>query len=783
MSFYLDDYHCDGGQASTETCPNCSGTDFYNDPITGALICSSCYTQSQTATQEELDYDEGIGLAATGKGAKRTSNLRRQGRGVKRPLTHYDGSKRLPDAESCCLAFQWLLWDASKRVSKLAGIHDNNPINGSDGYYHDEGGREPSILERTVERIWFAYLNAWMKATGEFSEKYPEMRVSFRDFFLDDGQKRCLMTHLSVTVGKKVEEEILEGMLNKQGEESSLDDDEDDESISSRGSISSSFYRGDGKSDIDDTSNKSEHKRRKRKSQTFLTIAQLCKSGLSANPKRYPNGIYQCPPHHAALKVQPSMTLLLSILQLALNHLKSGVAPHHLTMWVSNGLLPHALNGYELMPSRLKERVEMVKPFFTRSFVPPAGVVANLTFMLATACSWYGDGMRERSNELLHKTSLYNVPLMAARMIRNFGFGQTILDNTMALMGVDYNASHGTADAPENDGCGNSRSSSADLRTTNDESPKVLPPPLMCALPEKLYTPLHVCAVIVIACKLCPGWESWKITNLHARAHARHCDAMDHSPPACVPWNESQFQLLGNGPTINHYLDFLEVTAFRGLEPSAKVTQFFRSLDRAMEHHPSLNEDAHFAKPIAVTNKAQVTPNLILAGATNPNEPSLKSKPSDFSSSHLDQYLAANNIGRYTSYQHRTGNGLKVPAHKPFHPHYCRLLEYICYIIEETNTEKLQDMVEEFENKLLVSHHCNMSIAETRPPNPDCTNERVNICVKKGKYCKMCYRNQPGHLSPKMKIQLCKQSRKGCATCNETICEDCWNKGYDRHIL
>jgi hypothetical protein len=37
-------------------------------------------------------------------------------------------------------------------------------------------------------------------------------------------------------------------------------------------------------------------------------------------------------------------------------------------MWVSNGQLPHALNGYALMPSRLKEKVEMVKPFFTRSY-------------------------------------------------------------------------------------------------------------------------------------------------------------------------------------------------------------------------------------------------------------------------------------------------------------------------------------------------------------------------------------------------------------------------------
>jgi hypothetical protein len=427
---------------------------------------------------------------------------------------------------------------------------------------------------------------------------------------------------------------------------------------------------------------------------------------------------------------------------------------------------------------------------FIIASVPPAGVVANLTSMLATACSWYGDGLSVQSNEESHKNSVYNVPLLAARMIQDFGFGQTISDYTMALMGVEN--VHGKADALGSDGdtdsCKKSRNSSADPKIRNGKSPKVLPTPLKCASPEKMYTPLHVAAVIVIGCKLCPGWESLRITNFHAGANAGKSDAMEHSPPAFVPWNESQFQLLGNGPTLNHYLDFLEETAFRGLEPSTKVTQFFQSLEGEMNDHPSLNEDKPSAKPIAQPNKAQVTPNLILAGAANPNEPNPISHPSVFLSSHHVRYLAANNIGRYTSYQCRPHNGVKVRGHKPYHPHYCRLLEYICYIIEETNSEKLHNKVEEFEEELLASHrfHVSMSmspeIVKTRLFCSECTNERVTICAKKGKYCKMCYRNQPGHLSPKMKLRLCKQSRKGCARCKETICDDCWDKGYDRHM-
>lgn len=271
------------------------------------------------------------------------------------------------------------------------------------------------------------------------------------------------------------------------------------------------------------------------------------------------------------------------------------------------------------------------------------------------------------------------------------------------------------------------------------------------------------------------------MTNLQAGGHARQSDPADHPPPAFVPWNESQFQLLGNGHTLKHYLDFLEKTAFRGVEVSTKVTEFFQSLERQMGDHPSLNDKMQ-AKPLANTNEAHVTPNPILAGAANPNEPSLTSKPSNISSSQLGRYLAANNIGRYTSYQHRTRDGLKLP-HKPFHPHYCRLLEYMCYIIEETNTEKLHDMVKDFEKELLESHQYQMIVTESPLPYLECTNERVRISVKTGKHCKMCYRNQPGNLTAKMKEQLCKQSRMGCAACKENICKYCWDKGYDRHVF
>ena len=269
----------------------------------------------------------------------------------------------------------------------------------------------------------------------------------------------------------------------------------------------------------------------------------------------------------------------------------------------------------------------------------------------------------------------------------------------MALIGVKNLPQGGAADALGSDDgndCGykSSEVATSNRRTKISNGPTLLPPPLKCASPERLYSSLHVAAVIVISCKLCPGWETWKIANLNAGGNAT---TQNSSPPAFVPWNESQLQLLGNGPTLNYYLDFLHDTAFSSLVPSKKgmtVAQFFQFFEKELNDQSSFhNEDSTYAKSIGCHTKAVVTPNTILSGATNPNEPNPTSHPAEHG-----QYLAANNFSQYISYQYN-----ESCAQQPFHPQYCCLLEYICYIIEETDYRKLHDIVLEFEKELLGS--------------------------------------------------------------------------------
>ena len=65
------------------------------------------------------------------------------------------------------------------------------------------------------------------------------------------------------------------------------------------------------------------------------------------------------------------------------------------------------------------------------------------------------------------------------------------------------------------------------------------------------------------------------------------------------------------------------------------------------------------------------------------------------------------------------------------------------------------------------------------------TSYRVEL-LKGSQYCRQCYKvlketDAGKGLSAKEKKKKCRASRLGCSTCDEPICEDCWDSGYWRH--
>jgi hypothetical protein len=66
----------------------------------------------------------------------------------------------------------------------------------------------------------------------------------------------------------------------------------------------------------------------------------------------------------------------------------------------------------------------------------------------------------------------------------------------------------------------------------------------------------------------------------------------------------------------------------------------------------------------------------------------------------------------------------------------------------------------------------------SRTVTKDCTDKRVNL-LRGTSYFKQCYRERSG--SKKEKLENISYSRFGCPSCDEHVCDSCWEKGYDRH--
>jgi len=63
--------------------------------------------------------------------------------------------------------------------------------------------------------------------------------------------------------------------------------------------------------------------------------------------------------------------------------------------------------------------------------------------------------------------------------------------------------------------------------------------------------------------------------------------------------------------------------------------------------------------------------------------------------------------------------------------------------------------------------------------NIKCTNVRVLLPSIYTSYCRQYYGILPETLSSSQKRRNCKNSRLGCALCQESICKQCWSEGYN----
>jgi len=660
---------------------------------------------------------------------------------------------------------------AAERVCTLAGISS------------------PSIMLQCVKSIWFAYLSTWAEAAEIYGAKYPHLRFAMRDAFLSDVELGRLCIDLEYKARKRLEQTSAgpsqsTGVNTKPAAKEPLP--EEGESSSKAKNPAFSADKPKKHNAFSNFQTRTEKEAKEIYPEYYLNspvlhapvatdrneILHLLKKEHDQTKNKKPLTKFE-----AALRIQLSMTFVLSILHCALMHLRAGVSASQLMQWALNGSIPF-VNALAALPRETQEEMIGLRLFFMPINIPKPGIIDHDSMLLSVVSGLglnpvlhdgMGDTARKRrpskekvtepsskrtkadddddddadgdgegDDDFDHEVerdeykpkdpfvSRINAPLLACRIVRDLGLPVQVLQNALSMMGIPH-PDIGSAEKKQQSGTiiddGNDsdeflpRTASPDAVDDSDEFlPKTaspaqwLPPPLRTAAPEVVDNHVHVIAVVVVACKLCKGWEFWTCRNSHVtstkESTGRPSEKNDKAwtrGHRCVPWNDFHLRLLTNGGT-KQYLIFLEDTVFATLSYREEYEGFLDWLEKEQEGLSSATEE--IASPYLSVEPECVTANSAISGAPNPNTDNLGSA----SPEERRQWEEANGIGLYTFYDaaynrdvvrtrdivNSVGIITQVPPDRPYHPHYAALLEFIAQreLVEPSDIHLKVEMIE-----------------------------------------------------------------------------------------
>jgi hypothetical protein len=571
MSFYFDDDDDDQNKVKNDDsfmCDNCNGTESYMDETTGVLTCTECFTQSQTivaASQMEMDVEDALGLAGRSRGGQlieRVGTRNKSGRGPGRPgktFEECDKSEKLPDTLQCIQGIQRILKVSTKIVCNLMGGKNNYA----------------SVLT-TVKAMWQAYLLSWQEGADYYSPLYPEVRFSFRDQFLNNFQKSHLAKTLSYMAAKRLEEKIKE-----EEKEKYKDEDEDEDENDTENNRHEDILVPEDEDDSSECSALSAEVVPKPKSdagKTALTrmihhhLKQTCTSSSCWVGRK-----------EGAVMLEPGMLMVSCILLVATSPL--GLTTNHFRRWIANGSLP-LLNAFSLLKPTEQESLKNIKPIFRMEFVPSVTSFDKMVTKLHIACGYKprpilvrrkGKApMKTKASKSYrpgHTILPSHVPMLAARFVSDLGLNQQVLNYTLSILGqaITTEISHGEG----------RKKYKTQGRT---EERLWLPPRLKKARLDLLLDNARILAVIVIACKMIPGWDNliFQVPVASDQSNDRMNDTANTSDrDTCkthfVPRTAGHFRFLKNGPIMDNYLDFVEGTVLTRNE--LVMPEFLKSLE------------------------------------------------------------------------------------------------------------------------------------------------------------------------------------------------------------
>eukprot|EP00977_Amphora_coffeiformis_P003019 scaffold574_cov190-Amphora_coffeaeformis.AAC.9 len=548
-------------QAPAFLCETCGATDGAVEDDDGILTCKYCYTQSQTQQSTALDYDEVMGLAAktggriqqnrksTGGDARDDNKDGPKLRGrVKQPLENLDRTQTLPTLAVCLKTFQAVLYKATVNVAQLLEEkwnHDNDDHN-------DDNNNLQTTLLQIVQRIWFGYLRAWHLGAAYYGPHYPTIRFAFRDFFLPPTVRVALYKVVAAAAAQQEEDKEVkeEGVGNKEEDDEKQASDTDGEYSATNypQKITSSPQQViSGKRKVTEHSFNSQ-KRVKTNSNNnnstapptdfTLLMYQMTLVHRMQHDKLSPQQASYGYCREAALLLQPSMTLLVSILYTAT--MRAGVAAHELVGWIQQGRLKGVLGDHVVAPlsnNNIKSEPGWVlKSFFEVATVPSVRVLEHQAKLLLVAAGvtplsvWRGGLLdKQHATETISKDDEFSalpvtsIPSLMAQCAADLGLGQDILRTSLYLVGLEQQQStQGTIL----------------FHASHIQS-----------LPQILA--VLVCATVLTT-------SEWSFTTkIHHNKHST----------TAVPWNERDMTRLNNGDAAGYVDFYTSFTAQASLVP------------------------------------------------------------------------------------------------------------------------------------------------------------------------------------------------------------------------
>ena len=588
-----------------EVCLTCGSSDFLTDDATGVTVCAQCHTQSQTLSQVEVVGEEDVEALAARTGKGRMVSRRIGGRRKLASVEEIDNSVKLPGVEECLGGFQYLLREAAECAADLVGLVEPDGDDDDDDDDDDDGNDGRQVLIDTVGNIWFGYLTSWREGAKKNSRLHPEVRFSLRDAFLGENRRGMVLRHLSARCCEEIraEEERLDRISKKSGK--------------GRGQ---KRRRGDQQSPSPNANTATSSGQDR---QIFGSVAAL----LDSLPSD------QIDDQIAALRLVPSLSLIGSIIHLALTVMRAGVSSHHIVGWAASGAFPYLTDAFRQLSPEFKHTLKPMKSFFTQT-LPPPGLLDYQADILAIAC---GMKLGRSSNS---PGSADNIPLLVTRIVSDLGFDKQVLDYTLSLLGV---------------------------RELPPPEQEWAPKPLVKNI-RRLISPLHVMAVVVVAVRMCEGWES-RTYHMEWSCGPNSAQTKPRKGNVFIPSSEAQVSQLSNGQ-LDQYLAFLESNVFdKHSRRNTLIRPFTTSLqEMGKQHSKSLKKDED-GRPSDIRTVRQ---NVILAGAKISDDHNCKKK----------NEKADEDYGTYTVFKscltsQTRGDDQSEPGF--LDPPYALLIEYVAY--------------------------------------------------------------------------------------------------------